>query len=172
MVGERRAAQMGLSGPRVIASRSRMYPDTERTMGWDIGGSGFRIVLSPGVAEVITTYIGDDVSNFLSRHELTSSDIAHWVCHPGGPKVLHAMESALELNDGQLDITWRSLAAIGNLSSASVLHVLRDTIQGSGDEFSTASSTSTTISVPVPGTFGLLTAMGPGFCAELVLLQW
>ena len=182
MVGERRVAQMGLTGPRVIASRSRMYPDTERTMGWDIGGSGFRIVLSPGVAEVITTYIGDDVSNFLSSQELTSSDIAHWVCHPGGPKVLHAMESALELNDGQLDITWRSLAAIGNLSSASVLHVLRDTIEGTGAELSpstpfasatsTGTSASTTISAPVSGTFGLLTAMGPGFCVELVLLQW
>lgn len=162
MVGERRAQRMGISGPCVVASQSRMYPDTERTMGWDIGGSGFRIVLSPGVADVITTYIGDDVANFLSSHELTSSDIANWVCHPGGPKVLQAMESALDLHDGQLDITWHSLAAIGNLSSASVLHVLSDTIEGRGMD----------VSVPVPGTFGLVTAMGPGFCAELVLLKW
>ncbi len=169
MVGERRAAQMGLTGPRVIASRSRMYPDTERTMGWDIGGSGFRIVLSPGVADVITTYMGEDVANFLSAHDLTSADISSWVCHPGGPKVLHAMEAALDLHSGELDVTWRSLASIGNLSSASVLHVLRDTIAGAG---AGAGASDVATSVPVPGTFGLLTAMGPGFCAELVLIQW
>ena len=70
------------------------------------------------------------------------------------------MESALDLHDGQLDVTWRSLAAIGNLSSASVLHVLSDTMTGSGAD------------VPEAGTPGLLMAMGPGFCAELVLLKW
>jgi alkylresorcinol/alkylpyrone synthase len=56
MVGERRAERMGINGPRVISSRSRMYPDTEETMGWDIGGSGFRIVLSDSVSEVIAQY--------------------------------------------------------------------------------------------------------------------
>ncbi len=161
MVGENRAAKMGITGPRVVASRSRRYPDTERTMGWDIGGSGFRIVLSAGVAEVINQYFGDDVRGFLRDHDLKIADVNRWVSHPGGPRVLEAMESALDLHDGQLDVTWRSLAAIGNLSSASVLHVLCDTLNGSGGTL-----------VPEPGTPGMLTAMGPGFCAELVLLQW
>jgi alkylresorcinol/alkylpyrone synthase len=161
MVGSRRAEQMGRAGPSVVASRGRLYPDTERTMGWDIGERGFRIVLSAGVPEVISTYIGDDVSDFLADHDLKTTDIARWVCHPGGPKVLEAMESALDLHDGQLDVTWRSLAAIGNLSSSSVLHVLADTLAGrDGAE------------LPTPGTPGLLLAMGPGFCAELVLLTW
>ncbi len=157
LVGAGRAATMGLAGPRVIASRSRLYPDTERTMGWDIGGSGFRIVLSTGVADVIGRYLGDDVSAFLSEHDLAAPDITGWVCHPGGPKVLQAMESALDLHDGELDVTWRSLAAIGNLSSASVLHVLRDTLDAGNLR---------------AGTPGMLMAMGPGFCAELVLLEW
>ena len=160
MVGANRAAQMGITGPKVIASRSRLYPDTERTMGWDIGGSGFRIVLSAGVADIINQYLGDDVSDFLNDHDLKIPDIKRWVCHPGGPRVLEAMESALDLHDGQLDVTWRSLAAIGNLSSSSVLHVLCDTLYGKGGP------------VPEPGTPGMLTAMGPGFCAELVLLEW
>jgi len=160
MVGENRAARMGLTGPRVIASRSRLYPDTERTMGWDIGGSGFRIVLSAGVADIINQYLGDDVSDFLGDHDLKIPDIKTWVCHPGGPRVLEAMETALDLHDGELEVTWRSLAAIGNLSSSSVLHVLCDTLYGSGG------------SVPEPGTPAMLTAMGPGFCAELVLLEW
>ena len=130
MVGSRRAARMGLHGPTVVASRSRMYPDTTRTMGWDIGASGFRIVLSAGVPEVITRYLGDDVSDFLADHDLKTTDIGAWVAHPGGPRVLEAMQSALDLHDGQLDVTWRSLARIGNLSSASVLHVLHDTLDG------------------------------------------
>ncbi len=160
MVGERRARLLGIDGPTVLASRSRMYPDTERTMGWDIGGSGFRIVLSPGVADVITGNLGGDMSAFLSDHDVRIEDVTRWVCHPGGPRVLQAMESALDLHDGQLDVTWRSLAAIGNLSSASVLHVLRDTLAGRGTD------------PPEAGTPGVLMAMGPGFCAELVLLRW
>ena len=160
MVGTRRAETMGLSGPVVVSSRSRMYPDTERVMGWDIGGSGFRIVLSAGVSDVITEHLGDDVSAFLTDHDLKTRDIATWVCHPGGPRVLEAMESALDLHEGELDVTWRSLAGVGNLSSASVLHVLSDTLAGRGT------------ARPEPGTPGLLLAMGPGFCAELVLLEW
>jgi alkylresorcinol/alkylpyrone synthase len=160
MVGERRAQLMGVHGPEVLASRSRMYPDTERTMGWDIGSSGFRIVLSPGVADVILGNLGGDVSGFLADHALTTEGIAAWVCHPGGPKVLQAMESALDLHEGQLDVTWRSLATIGNLSSASVLHVLADTLSGRG------------VDPPEAGSPGVLLAMGPGFCAELVLLRW
>jgi alkylresorcinol/alkylpyrone synthase len=67
------------------------------------------------------------------------------------------VQSALNLPASALALTWRSLAAIGNLSSASVLHVLRDTLDQRR---------------PAPGTPGLLFAMGPGFCAELVLLRW
>lgn len=160
MVGDSRARLMGIEGPTVLASRSRMYPDTERTMGWDIGGSGFRIVLSPGVSDVIRDHLGADVSGFLADHGLETSDIDAWACHPGGPKVLEAMESALDLRAGQLEVTWRSLREIGNLSSASVLHVLRDTLAGS------------VASKPSPGSAGMLMAMGPGFCAELVLLRW
>lgn len=160
MVGSQRAARMGLAGPEVIASRSRMYPDSARTMGWDVGASGFRIVLSAGVPELVTEHLGDDVSDFLADHELKTTDIGAWVAHPGGPRVLEAMEGALDLHDGQLDVTWRSLESIGNLSSASVLHVLHDTLAGSVRP------------VPEAGTPGVLLAMGPGFCAELVLVRW
>ena len=160
LVGEQRAAALpvaAVAGPQVVATRSRFYPDTEDVMGWDIGGSGFRIVLSASVADVVQQYLGDDVKHFLADHDLGPADIATWVAHPGGPKVLQAMQAALTLPEGALDLTWRSLAAVGNLSSASVLHVLHDTIaQRPG----------------APGEHGLMLAMGPGFCAELVLLRW
>jgi alkylresorcinol/alkylpyrone synthase len=157
LVGERRSAAMGLAGPRVRATRSRMYPDTERVMGWDVGGSGFRIVLAATVADVVEKYLRDDVDAFLAEHGLVVADVDTWVAHPGGPKVIEAIVRALELGPHALDVTRRSLAAIGNLSSSSVLHVLHDTLaQG----------------LPEPGTPGVLLAMGPGFCAELVLLEW
>lgn len=160
MLGSRRAERLGIRGPEVLDSRSRMYPDSARTMGWDIGATGFRIVLSAGVPELVTQYLGDDMADFLADHDLKTTDIEAWVAHPGGPRVLEAMESALDLHDGQLDVTWRSLSQIGNLSSASVLHVLRDTLAG------------TARPVPEAGTPGVLLAMGPGFCSELVLVRW
>ncbi|MFE3489602.1 MULTISPECIES: 3-oxoacyl-[acyl-carrier-protein] synthase III C-terminal domain-containing protein [Streptomyces] len=152
-LGGRRA----VSGPEIVATRSRMYPETEHVMGWDVGSTGFRVVLDPAVPDVVRQYLADDVREFLDEHGLKPKDVAHWVCHPGGPKVLEAVTEVLDLPDGALDVTWRSLADVGNLSSSSVLHVLRDTIEQRR---------------PEPGTPGLLLAMGPGFCCELVLLRW
>jgi alkylresorcinol/alkylpyrone synthase len=126
-------------------------------MGWDIGASGFRIVLAASVADVVEENLGDDVRGFLEDRDLKTSDIARWVAHPGGPKVLHAMQRALAVPEGSFDLTWESLAAVGNLSSASVLHVLAATLAGPA---------------PRRGDHGLMMAMGPGFCAELVLLRW
>lgn len=152
-LGGRRA----VAGPEIVATRSRMYPETEHVMGWSIGSTGFSVVLDPAVPDVVRQYLADDVREFLDEHGLKPKDIAHWVCHPGGPKVLEAVTEVLDLREGALDVTWRSLADVGNLSSASVLHVLRDTIEHRRTE---------------PGTPGLLLAMGPGFCCELVLLRW
>jgi alkylresorcinol/alkylpyrone synthase len=155
-VGDRRAKRMDASGPEVIDSRSHLYPDSLRTMGWDVDSSGFRLVLSPDVPKVVERYLGDDVATFLGAHGLQVSDIGGWVSHPGGPKVIEAINATLGLPDDALELTWRSLAEVGNLSSASVLHVLRDTIAKR----------------PPPGSPGLMMAMGPGFCSELVLLRW
>lgn len=145
------------AGPSVVATRSRMYPDTGHVMGWDITGSGFRVVLDPSVPDVVRRLLPADVRAFLAEHGLTPADITGWVCHPGGPKVLQAVGEALDLPAGALDVTWRSLSEVGNLSSSSVLHVLRDTLARRA---------------PEPGSPGLMLAMGPGFCCELVLLRW
>lgn len=144
-------------GPRVVATRSVFYPDSERVMGWDITERGFGIVLSADVPEVARKFLAGDVDRFLADHGLSRGDVGSWVCHPGGPKVLEAMQESLELPEGALDVTWRSLREVGNLSSTSVLLVLQDTLDHHR---------------PPPGTLGLLMAMGPGFCSELVLLEW
>ncbi len=144
------------AGPRVLATRSRIYPDTEDVMGWDIGSTGFKIKLSTEVATVAEKYVGDDVRNFLGDHGLTTSDISTWVCHPGGPKVIEAIENTLDLPPSAMDHTRNSLRDNGNLSSVSVLDVLRANMADP----------------PAPGSFGLMIAMGPAFCSELVLLGW
>ncbi len=143
-------------GPAVVATRSVFYPGTEHVMGWEIGSGGFRVVLSGDVPRVARG-IRKDVDEFLASQGLSLADIAAFVCHPGGPKVLEALEDALELPAEALELTWRSLRDVGNLSSASVLFVLADTLAERS---------------PPPGSYGLLVAMGPGFCSELVLLRW
>jgi alkylresorcinol/alkylpyrone synthase len=144
-------------GPEIVATRSVFYPDSEDVMGWSITESGFGIILSADVPQVVRDFLKRDVDAFLADHGLTRSDIASWVCHPGGPKVLEAMQEALELPEGALDVTWRSLQEVGNLSSTSVLLVLAETMENHR---------------PAPGSWGMITAMGPGFCSELVLLRW
>ena len=144
-------------GPRVLDSRSHLYPDSQRIMGWDVGSNGLKIVLDAQVPILVQQYLGEDIRSFLAAHSLQVEDVGAWVSHPGGPKVIEAIEAELGLTGDPLELTWRSLNEIGNLSSSSVLHVLRDTL----DKRS-----------PTPGTPGMLMAMGPGFCSELVLLQW
>jgi alkylresorcinol/alkylpyrone synthase len=146
-----------ITGPRILATRSVFYPGTEEMMGWKISEKGFRIVLSTEVPTLIRENLGRDVDAFLADNGYQRSDLKSFVLHTGGPKVLQASEAALGLNNGELDASWDCLRKVGNLSSASVLVVLEDVMKNRR---------------PQPGTLGLLAAMGPGFCSELVLLEW
>lgn len=157
MCGERRAAELGIAGPRVRASTAALYPGTERAMGWDVGPSGLRVVLSAQVPAIVAEQLGPDVRGFLAQHGLSTRAIAHWIAHPGGPRVIDAVHTALDLPPAALARTRRSLRDNGNLSSASVLHILADTLEAEPAGTSEPA---------------LLFAMGPGFCSELVLLQW
>jgi alkylresorcinol/alkylpyrone synthase len=152
-----RGAATASGGIGVPATRSVFYRDSERVMGWDVVDSGFKIVLSAKVPTLVRENIRRDVDAFLQQHELQRSDIHHWVVHTGGPKVLEAFAESLELPTEALSRSWDSLRQVGNLSSASVLFVLR--------EFMARTDVK-------PGEYGILLAMGPGFCSELVLLKW
>lgn len=157
-------ADLARTAPHVVATRSRFFADTERVMGWDVGGSGFRLVLSPGVADVVRDHVPAEVDDFLAANDLTRTDVRRWVAHPGGPKVLEAMQDALELAPDALAASWASLDQVGNLSSSSVLHVLAETLVHTASLIEDRPET--------VATHGILMAMGPGFCAELVLLRW
>lgn len=144
-------------GVEIVATKSVFYPDTEDVMGWDIGAHGFRIVLSADVPVVARERVPQDVDTFLGERGLRRADVRRWIAHPGGPKVLAALQEGLGLPESELACSWRCLAQAGNLSSASVLMILEDTLRtrpgASGD-------------------LGVLLAMGPGFCSEFVLLRW
>jgi alkylresorcinol/alkylpyrone synthase len=145
------------NGPAIIATKSIFYPDTERVMGWDISETGFQIVLSPQVPDVVAKNLGGDMNAFLGENGLKRSDIGCFVVHTGGPKVLRATQQALGVDEKALAVSWDCLRKMGNLSSASVLMVLEEVM---------------TNRRPAPGTWSVLAAMGPGFCSELVLLRW
>jgi alkylresorcinol/alkylpyrone synthase len=157
LAGGARDAAEGLAGPRVTATGSVFYRDTERVMGWDIVDGGFKIVLSGKVPDVVREHVRGDVDTFLAAHGLERAGIRHWIAHTGGPKVLKALEETLELPADALARSWKSLRETGNLSSASVLFVLGELLD-SGDA--------------AADDHGLLMSMGPGFFSELVLLQW
>jgi alkylresorcinol/alkylpyrone synthase len=139
--------------PRMVDSASAFFHDTEWVMGWEIDRNGFGLVLSGDLPEVIEDELAAEVDAFLDSCGLARSEVRTWISHPGGPKVLEAIESALSLDDEALATAWASMAEVGNLSSASVLHVLQKALDDGLE------------------TPAVVLAMGPGFSAEFVLLD-
>jgi alkylresorcinol/alkylpyrone synthase len=144
------------SGPRVLDTRSRLFPGTVDVMGWNVTSNGFQLVMSKDVPKMADSYLGEEVDSFLADHGLSTADISTWVCHPGGPKVIESIEKAIGMSPEALAHSWNSMREHGNISSASVLDVLRRTIA----------------EPPPEGSLGVMLAMGPGFSFELLLLSW
>ncbi|HEV3027946.1 MAG TPA: 3-oxoacyl-[acyl-carrier-protein] synthase III C-terminal domain-containing protein [Planctomycetota bacterium] len=144
-------------GPRIVARRSVLYAGTEHLMGWAFTSDGMRLILS----REVTTFVGEQlrpvIATFLRDHRLSPKDIAHWVLHPGGRRILETYHEAFGLGEADLRWTRGSLARVGNLSSASVLFILSDLLESG---------------TPKPGERGLMCALGPGFASELLLLEW
>ena len=156
MVGEEHPLAAAAAA-HVVDSSAYFFRDTERVMGWDVTDEGFQVVLSADVPKIAREGVRPAVTAFLARHDLSLEDVTHWVAHPGGPKVIDALEEGLGLPDDGLQLSRESLARVGNVSSASILFILEDTLS----RF-----------CPAPGTYGVMLAMGPAFCAEMVLLKW
>lgn len=148
-------AQPGL--PRIIDSRSHWLPNTVHLMGMDIADIGIRNILRPQVGEYVQTGLRQAIDPLLEAHNLSVDKISRWIVHPGGPKVIDAVETELGLNDQALQLSRETLAKVGNLSASTVLYMLNETLSGEQ---------------PKAGDYGLLIGMGPGFSLELILLQW
>lgn len=143
-------------GPRVLATRSRVVPETVDVMGWNVGSSGFQLVMTRDVPKMADEYLRGEVDDFLADHGLSLADVSTWICHPGGPKVLDSVQASLDLPPEALWHSRESMRENGNVSSVSVLDVLRRTVAAP----------------PPKGDVAVMLAMGPGFSFELLLLQW
>ena len=144
-------------GPRIVASECYLFPDSLDAMGFDLRDSGFHIVLSKDVPQLIREKVKEISEGFLSRQGLRREDISAFILHPGGQKLLSFMEAELGLTRADTEFSWDILRRFGNLSSASVLFILQEWL--SKREMPS-------------GSYGLLMAFGPGFTAEMILLQW
>ena len=145
------------AGPRILDAESFLFPHSIDAMGFDLKESGFHIVLSRDVPELIRSQIRGLVGCFLARNGLGLERIDAFVLHPGGRKLLVSIEEELGLPRERTQPSWDVLREYGNLSSASVLFVLHEWL---------------TKRRIAPGGHGLLAAFGPGFTAEQVLLEW
>jgi alkylresorcinol/alkylpyrone synthase len=150
-------AERRAGGPRIVATRSVFYADPEDVMGWKISENGFRFVLSSEVPGIVQEHLAADVDIFLDDQGLSRSGIENWVLHTGGPRGLEGTAAALGLRREDLAASWHCLREMGNLSSASVLAGLEEVMMNRR---------------PSDSSYGLLVAMGPRFCSELVLMQW
>lgn len=144
-------------GPKILGTRSHLVPDTIGALGFDLKDGGLHIVLSKDVPELIREKISGLVEGFLSGHGLSTQDIAAYILHPGGQKLLVAIEEELSLPRALTQPSWDVLRDYGNQSSASIFFVLNEWMTKAGMS---------------AGDYGLVAAFGPGFTVEMTLLQW
>ncbi len=134
-------------------SGEHLWPDTLDVMGWSVDPTGFGVILRRTIPEFAAEHLKPALTQILSRMQLSLADIDQFICHPGGAKVIHAIESALALDQGSLEHERQVIADYGNMSSPTVLFVLeRARARGLSGR-------------------SLLTALGPGFTASCVTLR-
>jgi alkylresorcinol/alkylpyrone synthase len=125
-------------------------------MGWEINDHGMKVLFSRDITSIVRTCVLPNVMEFLTLYRLGLPDLNHIIAHPGGAKVLDAYRETLRLSNGKLDVARSILRRYGNMSSPTVLFVL--------DEFLRSGSIR-------PGEHGLITALGPGFSSEMLLVR-
>ena len=145
------------AGPRIVATKSELFPSTGHLMGWTFTGDGMKIVLSREVARVVATDLKPRVTEFLSAAGTDAGEVAWWILHPGGRRIVEEYARSFGLDDGRMSWTRDSLANVGNLSSASVPAILSDVMERGGAK---------------EGDKGLLIGLGLGFAAEMLLISW
>ncbi len=145
------------SQAEIVVSGSVTFPDSTNIMGWYFSELGLGLVLSRDLPGLVEAKLKPELERFLKKAKLGWKDISHFIVHPGGPKVIEAVQKSLSLDNKHLDLSWRHLANFGNLSSASVIFILKDFLEAKRAK---------------AGELGLLFAMGPGFSAEFVVLKF
>ncbi|MDQ0272067.1 type III polyketide synthase [Cytobacillus purgationiresistens] len=141
--------------PYIQATQSTTMKDSLDVMGWDVKDEGLYVVFSKDIPSIIEGWLKPNVSKFLCDVNMVMSQIQHFVAHPGGKKVIDAYQQSLQFDEKMTKISLDVLKEYGNMSSATILYVLRRFM-----EFADL------------GEYGLATALGPGFSSELLLLKW
>jgi alkylresorcinol/alkylpyrone synthase len=142
--------------PVILDTQSTLMPQSEDVMGWDIKNEGLFVIFSRDIPSIVQNWYGGQATPFLEKHQLTTRDIRHFIAHPGGKKVLEAYVKALNLEPSMVERSFHILRQYGNMSSATVLYVLHEFMKNGAAE----------------GEHGLITALGPGFSSELLLVKW
>ena len=148
--------QVDSDGMEIIGTKSTFYPDSLDVMGWNIVSKGLQVIFAQRIPDIVKEHAAKDIDDFLTTHKLSLKDISSFLFHPGGTKVLKAYETALNLTDNELALSWDILSEYGNISSVTVLFILERFMnhnrQGSDG-------------------YGMITALGPGFCSESMLIK-
>lgn len=155
VVGEDVAKNLSISGPKIVDTMSMIWPNSLDVMGWDLVDDGLKVIFSRDIPTLVRKQYRSVLEPFLNRHALSFQEIDHYIAHPGGRKVLIAMEEALEISEDRLKSSYQVLRKFGNMSSATVLFVLKQVMKEASKS-----------------QFGLMTALGPGFSLEMGLLKW
>jgi alkylresorcinol/alkylpyrone synthase len=146
----------GGDGIAIVDARTRLFPDAQHLMGWNFTEDGMRLVLSRDIPAFVSARLTPEVRAFACANGKSIDGFTHYVLHPGGPKVMATYRSALGLPDSAIRVARESMQRVGNLSSASVLFMLKDVIASRPNKDDTA----------------LMLALGPGFACEMLMLRW
>ena len=143
-------------GPKIIDENMYHFYDNEHMMGFELTNSGLKMVLDIEVPETIAAHFPKFIHPFLERNNLRIEDINHLIFHPGGKKIVQTIEDLFIVTGQNIDNTKKVLQQYGNMSSATVLYVLECFLDQN----------------PMPGEKGLLLSFGPGFTAQMILIEF
>ncbi|MBS4199454.1 type III polyketide synthase [Bacillus sp. FJAT-49732] len=147
---------IGRKVPSIINTQSTLMKDSLDVMGWNIKDEGLYVVFSKDIPSIIKDWLKPEVEQLIIHHQLTISQIKHFIAHPGGKKVLKAYEEALGLPPERTATSLEVLREYGNMSSVTVLFVLERFLKQEMKN----------------GDYGIIAALGPGFSSELLLVRW
>lgn len=144
------------SVPKIIKNSSLFKKDSTSVMGWRVTNGGLEVIFSKSIPALVNTFWRKHIEQFFEQNDLQTKDISSYIAHPGGMKVLLAMEKVLQDDREKLGHSYEVLKNHGNMSSATVLYVLHDKMKADSQA----------------GEKGILSALGPGFNSEMLLLEW
>lgn len=142
--------------PVILNTHSTLMPDSLDVMGWEIKNTGLFVVFSRDIPCIIESWLKPNASTFLMENNLDLKEIDYFIAHPGGKKVIEAYIQSLGISASMTEISLDVLKNYGNMSSATIFYVLKRFMELEVEK----------------GSYGLCTALGPGFSSEMLLLRW